>query len=175
MGLRTENKKEVNTELKDKRNKMAKKFTKNKVQPDPVYNNIQVEKFVNYVMEKGKKSIARKIVYDCFDIIKEKTKKEPLEIFNLALSNAVPKLEVKSKRVGGATYQVPVEVKRDRGITLACRWILTTARKKKGKPMKEKLAVELIEASNNTGPVIKKKIDTHKMAEANRAFAHFAW
>ncbi|MDD5606286.1 MAG: 30S ribosomal protein S7 [Candidatus Pacebacteria bacterium] len=154
---------------------MAKKYFKKPIKPDPVYNDIQVEKFINYVMRRGKKSVARKAVYDCFDIIKEKTKKEPLVIFNLALNNACPKLEVKSKRVGGATYQVPVEVKRERAVTLACRWLLEAARKKKGKPMKEKLALEIIEASNNAGSVIKKRSDTHKMAEANRAFAHFAW
>jgi small subunit ribosomal protein S7 len=151
------------------------KITKQIIKPDPVYQDTQVEKFTNYIMQKGKKSIARKIVYGSFDIIKEKTKKEPLDIFNLAINNASPKLEVKSKRVGGATYQVPVEVKRDRAITLASRWILAAARKQKGKTMKEKLALELIQASNSEGSAIKKKSDTHRMAEANRAFAHFAW
>ncbi len=154
---------------------MANKIIKREIKPDPLYNDVQVAKFINYVMKKGKKSIARKIVYDAFDIIKEKTKKEPLDIFNMAINNASPKVEVKSKRVGGATYQVPVEVKRERGNVLAFRWILEAARKKKGKPMREKLAEEVINVSENTGTVIKKKIDTQKMAEANRAFAHFAW
>jgi len=152
-----------------------KKIKKHQIAPDPVYNNITVSKFINQIMRRGKKTIARKIVYDAFNIIKEKTKKEPLEIFEAGLSNASPLLEVKSKRVGGATYQVPVEVKGDRKMTLAMRWIITGAKGKKGKPMREKLAQELIDAANNTGWAVKKKIDTHRMAEANRAFAHFAW
>jgi len=143
--------------------------------PDPVYNNITVAKFINQIMRRGKKTIARKIVYQAFDIIKEKTKKEPLEVFEVALGNASPLLEVKSKRVGGATYQVPVEVKGDRRLALAMRWIILGAKSKKGKPMREKLAAELMDAANNTGWAIKKKTDTHRMAEANRAFAHFAW
>ena len=126
-------------------------------------------------MRKGKKTIARKIVYSAFDIIKEKTKKDPIELFEEALKNASPLLEVKSKRVGGATYQVPIEVKGERKLTLAFRWIIGAARGKKGKPMAEKLASELMDAANNTGIAIKKKSDTHRMAEANRAFAHFAW
>jgi small subunit ribosomal protein S7 len=145
------------------------------IEPDPVYNNVDVEKFINQVMKKGKKTIARKIVYQAFDIVKEKTKKEPLEIFDLAIRNASPLLEIKSKRIGGATYQVPREVRGDRKLTLAVRWILLAARNKKGKPMREKLAAELIEAANNQGVAIKKKEDTHRMAEANRAFAHFTW
>ena len=152
-----------------------KKIKKHPVAPDPLYNNVTVAKFINQVMRKGKKTIARKIVYGAFDIIKEKTKKEPLEIFNLALENAAPLLEVKSRRIGGATYQVPVEVKGERRLTLAMRWIIMGAKLKKGKPMKEKLAQELIDAANNTGWAVKKKTDTHRMAEANRAFAHFAW
>jgi small subunit ribosomal protein S7 len=126
-------------------------------------------------MRRGKKTIARKIVYKSFDIIKEKTKKDPLEVFEQALTNAAPFLEVKSKRIGGATYQVPREVKRERRLTLAMRWIIQAAKSKKGKPMREKLAEELIGAANNTGWAVKKKEDTHRMAEANRAFAHFAW
>jgi len=152
-----------------------KKIKKHQIIPDPVYNNVTVAKFINHIMRRGKKTIARKIVYQAFDIIKERTKKEPLEIFNLALENASPLLEVKSKRVGGATYQVPVEVKGDRRLTLAMRWIIQGAKSKKGKPMKEKIAQELIDAAANTGWAIKKKTDTHRMAEANRAFAHFAW
>lgn len=152
-----------------------KKIKKHLVAPDPVYNNVQVAKFINQVMRKGKKTIARKIVYGAFDTIKEKIKKEPLEVFEQALKNTSPLLETKSKRIGGATYQVPVEVKTERGLTLAMRWLILGAKSKKGKPMQEKLAQELIEASNNTGWAVKKKTDTHRMAEANRAFAHFAW
>jgi small subunit ribosomal protein S7 len=154
---------------------MRRKIKKYPVLPDPVYNNIDVAKFINQIMKKGKKTIARKIVYGAFDIIKEKTKKEPLEVFETALENASPLLEVKSKRIGGATYQVPVEVRGDRKLALAMRWLIKGAKQKKGKPMKEKLADELMDAVNNTGWAIKKKRDTHRMAEANRAFAHFAW
>jgi len=127
------------------------------------------------VMRNGKKTIAEKIIYGTFDIIKEKTKKEPLEVFETAIKNASPLLEIKPKRVGGATYQVPREVRGDRMVTLAMRWIINAARAKKGKPMKEKLAEELILAAKNEGTAIKKKEDTHRMAEANRAFAHFSW
>jgi small subunit ribosomal protein S7 len=143
--------------------------------PDPKHNNAVVGKFINYVMKDGKKSVARKVVYSAFDIIGEKTKKDALEVFEEALKNASPLLEVKSKRVGGATYQVPVEVKGERKFALATRWILSSARSKKGKPMAERLAQEIMDAAKNEGAAIKKKIDTHKMAEANRAFAHFAW
>ena len=125
-------------------------------------------------MERGKKTTAQKIVYSAFDIIKEKTKKEPLEIFKAAIENASPILEVKPKRIGGATYQVPMEVRGERKLALAIRWILEGARSKKGKPMSEKLAEELIDVSNNQGNAIRKKNDTHRMAEANKAFAHFA-
>lgn len=152
-----------------------KKKEKKIISPDPIYNNVVVAKFINQVMRKGKKTIARKIVYNSFDIIKEKTKKDPLEVFEQALKNAAPFLEVKPKRIGGATYQVPREVKRERRFTLAMRWIIKAAKLKKGKAMKEKLAEELIEAANNQGFAVKKKEDTHRMAEANRAFAHFAW
>lgn len=151
------------------------KIKKHPILPDPVYDNIIVAKFINNIMKKGKKTIARKIVYGAFDIIKEKTKKEPLEVFETALENVGPLLEVKPKRVGGATYQVPREVRGDRRLALSFRWIIQGAKSKKGKPMKEKLAEEIIDAFNNTGWAIKKKTDTHRMAEANRAFAHFAW
>ena len=153
----------------------GKKKAKREISPDPVYNNVTVSKFINQVMRKGKKTIAKKIVYGVFEILKEKTKKEPLEIFEKAMNNASPLLEVRPKRIGGATYQVPVEVRGERRLTLAMRWIIEAAKSKKGKPMKEKLAEELTNAANNTGVAIKKKEDTHKMAEANRAFAHFAW
>lgn len=153
----------------------GKKKIKQEISPDLVYNNVIVAKFINQVMRRGKKTIARKIVYGTFDIIKTKTKKEPLEVFDLAFKNASPLLEVKAKRVGGATYQVPREVKGERRLTLAMRWIIQAAKSKKGKPMREKLAEELIAAANNTGAAVKKKENTHRMAEANRAFAHFAW
>ena len=152
-----------------------KKKIKRVIPPDPVYNNVTVAKFINQIMRRGKKNIARKIVYRAFEIIKEKTKKEPLEVFEQALSNAAPLLEVKPKRIGGATYQVPREVRGERRITLATRWIIQAAKIKKGKSMQEKLAEELILASKNEGVAVKKKEDTHRMAEANRAFAHFAW
>ncbi len=152
-----------------------KKREKRIIPPDPAYNNVTVAKFVNRVMQKGKKSLARRIVYKSFEIIKAKTQKEPLEVFEKAIENAGPLVEVKSKRVGGATYQVPREVRGERKISLAMRWIINAARSKKGKPMQEKLAEELILASKNEGIAVKKKEDTHRMAEANRAFAHFAW
>lgn len=153
----------------------GKKKERKIILPDLIYNNVTVAKFINQVMRRGKKTIARKIVYGAFDILREKTKKEPLEVFEQALGKASPLLEVKPKRIGGATYQVPVEVKGERRQTLAMRWIIQAAKSRKGKPMKEKLAEELINAANNTGWAIKKKEDTHRMAEANRAFAHFAW
>lgn len=153
----------------------SKKKEKRVIPPDPLYDNITVAKFINQVMRRGKKTVARKIVYKAFDIIKEKTKKEPLEVFEQALKNTSPLLEVKPRRIGGATYQVPREVKGERRLTLAMRWIIQAAKNRKGRPMREKLAEELIAAANNEGAAIKKKIDTHRMAEANRAFAHFAW
>jgi len=138
-----------------------------------VYNSVAIAQIINHIMKRGKKNTAKKIVYGALEIIKEKTGKEPLEVFESAMENARPLLEVKSQRVGGATYQVPKPVAKDRGTALAVRWLLGTARKKNGQPMKVKLAEELIGASNNTGAAIKKKEDTHRMAEANRAFAHF--
>ncbi len=152
-----------------------KKVVKRIPPPDPVYNNTQVAKFINNVMQKGKKTVARKIVYGAFDVIKEKTKKDPVEVFEQAIKNASPLLEIKPKRVGGATYQVPREVRGDRKITLASRWIIEAARSGKGKKMAEKLAEELMAAAKNEGAAVRKKETTHKMAEANRAFAHFAW
>lgn len=154
---------------------MAKKIKKKIAAPDPVYSSIIVGKFINCVMKCGKKTIARKNVYGAFDIIKQKTQKDPLEVFETAIRNASPQLEVKPKRIGGATYQVPREVKGDRKLTLAIRWMLLASRSKKGQPFKEKLAEEIINAANNTGFAVRKKDDTHRMAEANRAFAHFAW
>ena len=151
------------------------KTEKKEIYPDPLYNNVDVAKLINKIMEGGKKTTARKIVYRTFEIIKEKTKQDPLEIFEKALENAGPILEVKSKRVGGATYQVPREVKGGRRLTLAMRWIINAARSRKGKPMAEKLAEEVMAAAKNEGTAVKKKEDTHRMAEANRAFAHFSW
>ncbi len=152
-----------------------KRAPKREPQPDPKYNLPIVGKFINIIMREGKKSIAQKIVYGAFDIIQERLKEDPLKVFFAALENARPRLEVRPRRIGGATYQVPVEVPKDRGISIALRWIRDFARNKKGKPMKEKLAEEIIFAYKNEGAVIKKKEDTHKMAEANRAFAHFRW
>lgn len=145
------------------------------IDPDPRYSDLLVAKFINIVMECGKKSIAERIVYDALDIVKEKTSKEPLEVFRAALDNVRPLLETKSRRVGGATYQVPVSVSEDRGYSLALRWIRTYSRERKGKPMHEKLAQEIIDGFNKTGPSVKKREDMHKMAEANRAFAHYRW
>ncbi|MBI2050050.1 MAG: 30S ribosomal protein S7 [Candidatus Staskawiczbacteria bacterium] len=153
---------------------MRRAYKKHKIAPDRIYSDIVISQFINKVMNKGKKTIAQKIVYGALDIIKEKTKKEPLEIFRQAIENTSPLLEVKSKRIGGATYQVPIEVRGDRKLALSIRWILLGAQSKKGKPMREKLADELISAANNEGSAIKKKNDTHRMAEANKAFAHFA-
>lgn len=152
-----------------------KKKVNREINPDPKYSNTQVAKFVNYVMRKGKKSTALRVVYGAFDLIEKKYKQDPLAVFNSALQNAGPTLEVKSRRIGGATYQVPREVRGDRRVYLACSWILNAARSRKGKPMREKLAEELISVSKNEGSAIKKKMDTHRMAEANKAFAHFAW
>ncbi|MGA2418352.1 MAG: 30S ribosomal protein S7 [Candidatus Staskawiczbacteria bacterium] len=153
---------------------MRRAYKKHKIAPDRVYNDTEVARFINKVMEKGKKSTAQKIVYSAFDIIKQQTKKEPLEVFKSAIENASPVLEVKPKRIGGATYQVPMEVRGERRLALAFRWIIDGARSKKGKPMAEKLAAELIDATNNQGNALKKKNDMHRMAEANKAFAHFA-
>jgi small subunit ribosomal protein S7 len=149
---------------------------RNIVSPDFIYNSQKLEKFINYVMWSGKKETARKVMYAAFDVIKEKTgNPNPLEVFDLALRNAGPMTEVRSKRIGGANYQVPVEVRAERRLALAMRWIRDAARGGKGRPMHLKLADELIAASKNEGAAIKKKEDTHKMAEANKAFAHFAW
>lgn len=144
--------------------------------PDVVYNSPKVGKFINYCMIGGKKVTARKVVYGALDIIKEKQKTEnPLEIFELALKNTAPLMEVRSRRVGGANYQVPREVPPSRRNALSMRWIVESAKSKKGKPMAEKLAEELMLASKNEGEAVKKRENTHKMAESNKAFAHFAW
>jgi small subunit ribosomal protein S7 len=151
------------------------KIKRHPVEPDSIYNDTDVAKLINQIMKQGKKTIAQKIVYGAFNIVKEKSQKEPLEVFKLALENAAPLIEVKAKRVGGATYQVPTEVRGERRLALALRWMIGAARGKKGKPMAEKLAQEIFDASKNEGTAVKKKNDVHRMAEANRAFAHFAW
>ncbi|HAA89861.1 MAG: 30S ribosomal protein S7 [Thermoanaerobacterales bacterium 50_218] len=148
---------------------------KRDVPPDPVYNSKVFTKLVNKVMWDGKKSLAEKICYGAFDIIREKTKRDPMEVFEEALKNVMPVLEVRPRRVGGATYQVPVEVRPDRRLSLGIRWLVEFARERSGRSMKEKLAAEIIDAANNTGGAVKKKEDTHRMAEANKAFAHYRW
>ena len=152
-----------------------KRAEKRKLVSDPKYNDIVVTRFCNNIMLKGKKNIARKIVYDAFDIIKQRSKEEPLEIFRKALSNVAPVIEVRSRRVGGATYQVPVEVREGRRIALAIRWIKTYAKARRDKSMAQKIASELMAASKGEGSSVKKRDDTHRMAEANKAFAHFKW
>ena len=145
------------------------------VLPDPLYNDVKVSKLINNIMLDGTKGVAQKICYDAFDIIKERTGSEPLEVFYKALENVMPVLECKARRVGGANYQVPLEVRPARRQTLGLRWIVTYARARSERTMKERLAAELIDASNETGGAFKKKEDMHKMADANRAFAHYRW
>jgi len=134
-----------------------------------------VAKLINYIMESGKKAIAMRVTYDALTIAEEKTGKPALEVFQKAMDNVTPNMELRSRRIGGANYQVPIEVRPERKTALALRWIINAAQSKKGKPMREKLAEELINAANNTGDAVKKKMDVHRMAEANKAFAHFAW
>ena len=145
------------------------------VLPDPLYNDTRVTKLINNVMLDGKKGIAQKICYDAFDIVKDRTGEEPIEVFNKALENVMPQLECKARRVGGANYQVPLEVRPERRQTLGLRWIVAYARQRSERTMSERLASELIDASNGTGGAFKKKEDMHKMADANRAFAHYKW
>ena len=146
---------------------------KREILPDPIYSNLMVAKFVNYIMVDGKKGVAEKIFYGAMGQVKNKTKTDGLKIFEKAIENASPSVEVKSRRVGGATYQVPIEVPRGRRFYLASQWIISAANSRSGRPMAEKLAIELISAANGDGGAIKKKDDTHRMAEANKAFAHF--
>ena len=148
---------------------------KREVLPDPIYNSVLVTKLVNSIMLDGKKGVAQKVVYGAFDIVKEKTDKDPVEVFTAALENIMPSLEVKARRVGGATYQVPVEVRPERRQTLGLRWLTTYARARSERTMKERLAGELMDAANNTGAAVKRREDMHKNAEANKAFAHFRW
>ena len=148
---------------------------KREVLPDPVYGSVLVTKLVNSVMLDGKKGVAQKVVYAAFDQIKEKTEKEPTEVFAQAMENIMPSLEVKARRVGGATYQVPIEVRPERRQTLGLRWLTTYARNRSEKTMRERLAGEIMDAANNLGSAVKKREDTHKMAESNKAFAHYRW
>ena len=148
---------------------------KREVLADPMYNSVLVTKLVNSIMLDGKKGVAQKVVYGAFDTIKEKTGNEPLDVFTQALENIMPSLEVKARRVGGATYQVPMEVRPARRQTLGLRWLTTYARARNERTMAERLAGEIMDAANNTGSAVKKREDTHKMAEANKAFAHFRW
>ncbi|MBE7048916.1 MAG: 30S ribosomal protein S7 [Ruminococcaceae bacterium] len=150
-------------------------IAKREVLPDPLYASTVVTRLINNIMLDGKKGVAQKIVYGAFEIVKEKTDKDPLEVFKLAMDNIMPVLEVKARRVGGATYQVPMEVRPERKQTLGLRWLTLYSRQRSEKTMKERLAAEIIDAMNNTGASVKKREDTHKMAEANRAFAHYRW
>jgi len=148
---------------------------KREVLPDPIYKNQTLTKFINQIMLDGKKGTAEAICYSAFNMIQEKSGKDPIEVFGIALKNVMPVLEVKARRVGGANYQVPIEVRAERRSTLALRWLVAQARKRGEKTMQEKIAGELLDASNNTGGSVKKKEDMHKMAEANKAFAHYKW
>ena len=150
-------------------------IAKRDVLPDPLYNSKLVTRLINSVMYDGKKGVAQKIVYDAFEIIREKTGKEPLEVFEAAMENVMPVLEVKARRVGGATYQVPIEVRPERRQTLGLRWLTNYSRARSEKTMKERLAGEIMDAANNLGSAVKKREDTHKMAESNKAFAHYRW
>ena len=150
-------------------------IAKREVLPDPMYNNVVVTKLINNIMLDGKKGVAQSIVYGAFDIIAEKTGKDPVEVFTQAMENIMPVLEVKARRVGGATYQVPIDVRPDRRQTLGLRWLTIYARQRNERTMRERLAGEILDAINNMGSAVKKKDDTHKMAEANRAFSHYRW
>jgi small subunit ribosomal protein S7 len=149
--------------------------SRNILLPGPKYNDLEVAKFINSLMVDGKKSLSQKIMYRCFDLLSERTKEDPLTVFKRALNNVKPRLEVRPRRVGGATYQVPVEVAPKRSLALAIRWIIQSARARKGKPMYERLVEEIIDASKNEGASVKKREEMHKMAESNRAFAHYRW
>ena len=148
---------------------------KREVLPDPMYRSVLVTKLINSIMLDGKKGVAQKVVYGAFDIVKEQTDKDPLEVFNAAMENVMPSLEVKARRVGGATYQVPMEGRPERRQTLALRWLTAYSRKRSERTMKERLAGELMDAANNLGSAVKKREEMHKNAEANKAFAHFRW
>ena len=147
---------------------------KRKIQTDLKYNDLEIAKLINYIMRRGKKTVAQKIVYHCFDLIKEKTKQDPRHVFNKALKQVSPLLEVRGRRIGGANYQIPFQVRGERRFALACRWLIEAANARKGQSMAKKLATEIMDASRGEGTAVKKRADVHRMAEANRAFAHFA-
>ncbi|MFA5029678.1 MAG: 30S ribosomal protein S7 [Patescibacteria group bacterium] len=153
----------------------GKSATKRKIKPDAKFNREDLAKFINYIMHGGKRSTAEKVVYDALSIISEKTKQDPLDLFGIAIKNISPTVEIRGRRVGGANYQVPVAVRPERSFTLGCRWLIKAAHDRRGKKMAEKLADEIMVAANNEGAAIKKKQDTYRMAEANRAFAHFSY
>ncbi|TAL20578.1 30S ribosomal protein S7 [Patescibacteria group bacterium] len=152
----------------------GKRAPRRKIAADPKFGSVNVAKLINYTMRRGKKSVAQSVVYGAFEAVSQKLKADPIEVFETALKNVSPAVEVRSKRVGGANYQIPIPVRAERRLALAYRWLLGAARTRKGKPMAEKLAAELIDASKNEGAAVKKKMDVQRMAEANRAFAHFA-
>ena len=175
--MRQESNKDLNTVLRNQNNFMSRKkqAPKRIFYPDSKYNSLILAKFINFVMYDGKKSTSEKLIYKALEKIKNKTKEDPIKIFDTAIANIRPNLEVRSRRIGGATYQVPQEVKSKRSQTLALRWLLEATRKRKNKSMSDKLFNELMDASQNKGASIKKREDTHKMAESNKAFAHFRW
>ncbi len=148
---------------------------KREIVPDARYGNRTITRFINKIMQRGKKSVAERIMYTALERVGERTGRDPVEVFEVAMRNAMPVLEVKPRRVGGATYQVPVEIRGDRRVSLAIRWLLGSARSRSGKSMADKLAAELLDAANNVGATIKRREDTHRMAEANKAFAHYRW
>ncbi len=152
----------------------GKQAPKRDIVPDARYNDADVAKFINYIMQRGKKTIAQKVVYGCFDIIKEKTKQDPRHVFNRGLKQITPLLEVRGRRIGGANYQIPYQVRTERRFALACRWLIEAAKARKGHSMAEKLAGEILDAAKGEGAAVKKRADVHRMAESNKAFAHFA-
>jgi len=152
----------------------GKAISKRKIQPEAKFNDPEIAKFINYIMERGKKTVAQQIVYGCFEIIKDATKQDPRHVFNKALKQVSPLLEIRGRRIGGANYQIPFQVRGDRRFALGCRWIIEAARARKGKPMAEKLAAEIMDAAKGEGAAMKKRAEVHRMAEANKAFAHFA-
>jgi len=152
----------------------GKAVSKRKIQGDAKFNDVEIAKFINYLMRRGKKTVAKKIVYDCFDMLKEKTKQDPRHVFNKALKLVSPLLEIRGRRIGGANYQIPFQVRGDRRFALGCRWLIEAAHNRKGHSMAEKLTAEILDATRGEGAAIKKRTEVHRMAEANKAFAHFA-
>ncbi|OIP81196.1 MAG: 30S ribosomal protein S7 [Parcubacteria group bacterium CG2_30_45_37] len=152
----------------------GKAVSKRKIQPEAKFNDPEIAKFINYIMERGKKTVAQQIVYGCFEIIKDATKQDPRHVFNKALKQVSPLLEIRGRRIGGANYQIPFQVRGERRFNLGSRWLITAARARKGKPMAEKLAMEIMDAARGEGAAMKKRAEVHRMAEANKAFAHFA-